>query len=274
VATEKKMRKMVKIDEDLCTGCGECVPSCAEGAIQIIDGKAKLIADNLCDGLGACLGDCPEGAITIEEREADEYDEAAVHEHLAKVDKWDEAPDAPAPAACPSAAGPKHTHAAGGGCPGSRMQQFDAPASDQKADSGAASAGDPASNQPTELRQWPIQLHLVPPSAPYYQNADLLLAADCTAFSVGNFHRDYLKDKALAIACPKLDQGQEIYLQKLQAMIDEAHINTLTVMVMEVPCCTGLVRLAQEAANVAQRKVPVKKLVVGVRGEILAEEWL
>ncbi|MFH1845692.1 MAG: 4Fe-4S binding protein [bacterium] len=271
MAIQKKIRKMVKIDEDLCTGCGECVPSCAEGAIQIIDGKAKLLADNLCDGLGACLGDCPEGAITIEEREADEYDEAAVHEHLAKVDKLEEPPDVPAPIACSSVAGSPHSHAPGGGCPGARMMQFDGPKAEAKeGDSGAGSTGD----QPTELRQWPIQLHLVPPSAPYYQNADLLLAADCTAFSVGNFHHDHLKGKAIAIACPKLDQGQEIYLQKLKAMIDEAHINTLTVMVMEVPCCAGLVRLAQEAANVAQRKVPVKKLVVGVRGEILAEEWL
>ncbi|MCP4676684.1 MAG: 4Fe-4S ferredoxin [Deltaproteobacteria bacterium] len=261
------VRKMVSIDEDKCTGCGECVPACAEGAIQIVDGVARLMADNLCDGLGACLGDCPEGAITVEEREADDFDEEAVKEHMTKLKK--EAMGAAQVsqiAAHPHA----HEHGPGGGCPGARMIQFDKPAG------GVTAAGSEpvAGAQPSELRQWPVQLHLVPPTAPYFKKADVLLAADCVAFSMGNFHRDHLKGRGLAVACPKLDQGQEIYLQKLIAMIDEAEINTLTVMVMEVPCCTGLVQLAREAASRANRKVPVKKTVIGLQGDVLSEEWV
>ncbi len=261
------VRKMVKIDEDKCTGCGECVPACAEGAIQIVDGVARLAADNLCDGLGACLGDCPEGAITIEEREAEDFDEMAVEEHMNKLkNEATGAAQVSQIASHPHA----HEHGPGGGCPGARMIQFDKPTG-----GGAAPGNEPiAGTQPSELRQWPVQLHLVPPTAPYFKKADVLLAADCVAFAMGNFHRDHLKGRGLAIACPKLDQGQEIYLQKLIAMIDEAEINTLTVMVMEVPCCTGLVQLAKEAASRANRKVPVKKIVVGLRGDVMNEEWV
>jgi NAD-dependent dihydropyrimidine dehydrogenase PreA subunit len=265
------MRKIVRIDEDLCNGCGQCVPSCAEGAIQIIDGKARLVGENLCDGLGACLGDCPEGAITIEEREAEEFDETAVERHLAGMKK--PAPEAEAGSATPAplAAMPAgHHHGpAGGGCPGSRMMQFASAAERGRAAPDEASAG-----QPSELRQWPIQLHLVPPMAPYFQGAHVLLAADCTAFAAGDFHARFLRGKALAVACPKLDQGQEAYLQKLVALFDQARIDTLTVLVMQVPCCAGLVALAREAAARAQRKVPIKQVVVGVQGELLKEEWL
>ena len=204
-------RGIVRIDEAKCTGCGVCVPSCAEGAIQIVDGKARLVADKLCDGLGACLGDCPEGAITVEERDADDYDVAAVARHL-----------------------------------------------------GHASA----------LRQWPVQLHLVSPRAPYFQGADLLLAADCTAFAAGDFHSKHLKGKALAVACPKLDDGQDAYLEKLVALIDEAKVNTITVMIMEVPCCGGLERLAQEAASRASRKVPIKRVLVSLQGAVISEDWI
>lgn len=257
------LRKVVKIDEDKCTGCGECVPACAEGAIKIVDGVAKLAADNLCDGLGACLGDCPEDAISIEEREADEFDEAAVERHMNRLKEENKTPAPLKIAPHPHA----QAHGPGGGCPGAKMIQFDKPAggSIQETDSGPKTS---------ELAQWPIQLHLVPPTAPYFKKADVLLAADCVAFAMGSFHRDHLKGKGLAIACPKLDQGQEIYLQKLVAMIDEAQINTLIVMVMEVPCCTGLVQLAKEASARATRKVPVKQMVVSLRGEILSEEWV
>lgn len=248
-------RSIVKIDEEKCNGCGVCVPACAEGAIQIIDGKAKLIADNLCDGLGACLGDCPEDAITIEERDADEFDEVAVEKHMKKRDPIVSKPAVTA-------------HGHGGGCPGSRMMSFnDAPKESTASDSGVGTIG-------SELRQWPIQMHLVSPMAPYFQGADVLLAADCVAFSIGDFHRDYLKGKALAVACPKLDDGQETYLNKLVAMIDQAEINTLTVMIMEVPCCTGLVSLAREASTRAERKVPIKKIVVSLKGEQLSEQWI
>lgn len=268
------VRQVVKIDEELCNGCGECVPACAEGAIQIVDGVAKLVADNLCDGLGACLGDCPEGAITIEEREAEEFDEHAVKEHLDSMGQPHDShehkhdhghghdhhgkihagppPDAPAPAAC--------------GCPSAKVMQFDAPPT-----AGPQAATGP---QPSELRQWPIQLHLVPPTAPYFKGADVVLAADCVAFAVGDFHSAHLKGRSLAIACPKLDQGMEIYLQKLISMIDDAKINTLTVMVMEVPCCAGLVQLAKAASEQASRKVPVKQMVVGLHGDIQSEDWI
>lgn len=246
-------RKIVRIDEERCTGCGVCVPSCAEGAIKIIDGKARLVADNLCDGLGACLGDCPEDAITIEERDADEYDEAAVTEHLGRK------PDH----------GHAHAHAhargRGGGCPGSRVMTFDRP---------SAGAPAPAAAQPSELRQWPVQLHLVSPRAPYFQGADLLLAADCTAFAMGDFHSKHLRGKALAVACPKLDSGLDVYLEKLVALIDEAKVNTITVLIMEVPCCGGLEQIAKQAAARASRKVPIKRVVAGLKGDVLGEDWI
>jgi NAD-dependent dihydropyrimidine dehydrogenase PreA subunit len=254
---------MIEIDEELCNGCGDCVPSCAEGAIQIIDGKAKLSADNLCDGLGACLGDCPEGALTIVEREAVAFDEAAVEKHLAKQ---------PAPTPPPviqNSPAPAHDHGPGGGCPGAKMIQFETPEKAQeKEHSTMASTA-------SQLSQWPIQLHLVSPVAPYFEKADILLAADCVAFAIGDFHQAYMKGTSLAIACPKLDEGQEVYLQKLVAMIDEAKINTLTVMIMEVPCCRGLVQLAKEASVQASRKIPVKVVVVGIKGgAILSEDWI
>jgi NAD-dependent dihydropyrimidine dehydrogenase PreA subunit len=263
------MRKIVKIDEELCNGCGQCVPACAEGAIRIVDGKARVVADNLCDGLGACLGDCPEGAISIEEREAEAFDEAAVQEHLAA-----RSPDSP-PAPAPAAIGPRPLpHGPGaGGCPGSRVLRFGPPATAGAAGPEPLADGSPDA-RPSALRQWPVQLHLVPPTAPYFRGADVLLAADCTAFAVGDFHARFLQGKALAVACPKLDHGQEVYLEKLVALIDEARIDTLTVLVMEVPCCGGLVRLAREATARAGRRVPVKQIVVGVRGDVLAEEWL
>jgi NAD-dependent dihydropyrimidine dehydrogenase PreA subunit len=269
-------REIVEIDEEKCTGCGECVPACAEGAIQIIHGKARLMADNLCDGLGACLGDCPENAISIVEREADAFDEEAVETHMSALETGTDHHPVTVTAVASSGGGSSdysfpsgHSpHGHGGGCPGARVIQLDRPAGSRH-DAPEASTGP----QPSALRQWPVQLHLVPPTAPYFKKADVLLAADCVAFAVGDFHRTHLKGRSLAIACPKLDQGQEIYLQKLQAMIDEAEINTLTVMIMEVPCCGGLLHLAKEAARIARRKVPVKQMVVGLTGEILREEW-
>ncbi|MCP4196539.1 MAG: 4Fe-4S ferredoxin [Proteobacteria bacterium] len=255
-------RSMIRIDEELCNGCGDCVPSCAEGAIQIIDGKAKLVADNLCDGLGACLGDCPEGALTIEEREAVEFDESAVEHHLRKqADK--------APPVVQNTPAPAHDHGPAGGCPGSRMFQFDTAEKTQEKEAS------PMAPVTSELRQWPIQLHLVSPTAPYFEKADVLLAADCVAFAIGDFHQTQMKGRSLAIACPKLDDGQDIYLQKLVAMIDEANINTLTVMVMEVPCCNGLVQLAKQAMLQANRKIPVKVVVIGIKGgAILSDDWV
>ncbi len=284
-------RSIITIDQDRCTGCGLCIPNCPEGAIQLIDGKARLISDLFCDGLGACLGHCPEGAITLEEREADAYDEPRVMENiiqagpntirahlehlrdhgqkefLAQALQVLKQKGLPNPlelaAACPT--GGFHGHGGGGGCAGSRAMSFENPA--------AETAPEPGT-RPSQLTHWPVQLHLIAPQAPHFQGSDLLLAADCTAFSFGDFHKNFLKGKTLVIACPKLDEGQETYVEKIKALIDEAKINTLTVLIMQVPCCSGLLRLAKEAARQAARKVPIKCVVVGLQGVILKEEWV
>jgi len=236
------MREVVKIDVDLCNGCGQCVPNCHEGALQIIDGKARLISDLLCDGLGACIGHCPNGAITIEKRDADDYDEIKNKPF-------------------------KHIHAmqqGHGGCPGSQEMRFKNVAT-QNAPTKVLTS--------SELCQWPVQLHLVNPMASYFQKADILIAADCTAFALGNFHSVYLKGKALAIACPKLDSNKQVYVEKIKAMISNALANTITVLIMEVPCCSGLLAMIQEAATQSGRKIPIKLVVVGIQGEIVKEEW-
>jgi len=253
------LRKIVLIDEEKCDGCGVCIPSCAEGALQVIDGKARLLGENLCDGLGACLGECPQDAIAVEEREADDFDEEAVKVHLAQQEA-EHAEDR-------VASTQNHSHGPGGGCPGARVLQFERQGE-------VSQPVEDMQNHPSQLKQWPVQLHLLPPTAPFLEGADILLAADCSAYALGNFHDKHLKGRALAIACPKLDQGQEMYLAKLVAMIDAAKINTLNVMTMEVPCCSGLVGLAREAVSRASRKVPVRQTVVGVRGDILSDEWV
>lgn len=233
------MRDVIRIDEAVCDGCGLCVAACAEGAIALVDGKARLVSESHCDGLGACLGHCPQGAITVERSAAAPFRLASPRREAARP----AAPVAPASASA---------------CPGSRAASFDRPA-----------AAEPGGVTPPALRHWPVQLHLVAPTAPCYRGADVLLAADCVAYAIGDFHSRYLAGRSLAIACPKLDVRQEAYLDKLVAMIDEAKIASLTVMVMEVPCCGGLVRLAAAASARAARKVPVRAVVVGIRGDIL-----
>ncbi|MCK4508550.1 MAG: 4Fe-4S binding protein [Desulfuromonadales bacterium] len=255
------IRQMVEIDEEKCNGCGDCVPSCAEGAIQIINGKAKLISDNLCDGLGACLGDCPLGAITVVEREADEYDEVAVDEHLKDIGRaplsHHEEPTAPAAGGCPSAAVKSFAAPAAGGCPSARVMNLEKPASGDSAE---------VASRPSRLAQWPIQLHLVPPTAPFFQNADVLLAADCVPFAYADFQEELLKGKALAIACPKLD-NTEPYVEKLTAMITQSNIKSLTVVHMEVPCCNGLVMMARQALANSGRDIPFETVCIGIRGD-------
>ncbi len=278
-------RKIIKIDEEKCTGCGLCIPDCPEGAIQIIDDKARLVSDLMCDGLGACLGHCPEGAIEIEERDAEEYDEKKVmanivkagentikahlnhlrdhnqNKYLQQAIEYLEENNIDVPEEKEEHMhGPMHS-----GCPGSKMMQFNKPDS---------ATEDISGKRPSQLTHWPIQMHLISPNAPHYQGADVLLAADCVAFTLGDFHKEHLKGRSLAIACPKLDDGKEIYLEKLVALIDGAKINTLTVMIMQVPCCGGLLTLAQEAVAQAQRKIPIKGIVVNLQGEILSEEWV
>jgi len=255
------LRKMVKIDEEKCNGCGLCVPSCAEGAIQIIDGKARLIADNLCDGLGACLGDCPLDAITVEEREADEFDEAAVEDHLKQISREPQPhhhePTAP-PGGCPSAAVKSFAApAASGGCPSARTMDFSEPKDE---------ASDAVGSRPSRLAQWPIQLHLLPPTAPFFQNADVVLAADCAPFAYADFQEDLLKGKALAIACPKLD-NTEPYVDKLVAMITQSNIKSLTVVHMEVPCCNGLIFMARQAIEKSGRDIPFETVCIGIHGD-------
>lgn len=305
-------REIVVIDENKCIGCGKCIPNCHEGALQIIDGKARLISDLYCDGLGACIGHCPVHAMTIVTKDVEPYDEKKVMidniipagtntiiAHLSHLkdhnatEFYNEAIKTLNELNIKNPLEDKllnqnndqhhkkhhnesehkhkhhdnsehkhHHHHQTSGCPGSRAVSF------EKNES--SSTG----NVDSQLRQWPVQLHLVSPQAPYYKNSDLLLAADCTAYAVGNFHSGYLKDKSLAIACPKLDDGLDIYAEKITALIDLGNINTLTCMIMEVPCCGGLLQIAKKGVAQAKRKIPLKLIVVSIKGEILREEWV
>ncbi|HPG33736.1 MAG: 4Fe-4S binding protein [Lentimicrobium sp.] len=309
-------RTIIKIDEELCNGCGNCVPNCHEGALQIIDGKARLISDLFCDGLGACIGHCPEGAITMEEREAEPYDEIKVMElmvpkgrntilaHLEHLRDHNETEllkqaiqyirehnidmspqnndKQPAQAfeniqqARASVAPASSSPGCGGGCPGSKPIDFniDLKKVNEAAENAAIHAQTNAADTPSELRQWPVQLHLLNPNAGYFKNADVVLAADCVAFSMGNFHHRFLKGKTLAIACPKLDSNKESYIEKLTAMIVQSNINTLSVVMMEVPCCSGLLQMAQLARQQSGINIPIKKSIIGVQGNVLSEAWV
>lgn len=248
------LRKIVKIDQEKCDGCGLCVPSCAEGAIKIVNGKAVLAADNLCDGLGACLGECPRDAITVEEREADEFDEAAVEKHLAAQGR-------PAPVhqhAAPAPSAPvQHHH--GGGCPGSRAMSFTRPQENTTAE--------PTASRQSQLGQWPVQLSLVPTTAPYFQGADLLIAADCVPFAYAGFHEEFLKGRAVVIGCPKLDDNQ-FYMQKLTELFSKSDIRSITVLKMEVPCCGGIAVAAQQALAACGKQIPFKVVTIGIQGNI------
>lgn len=237
-------RDIIRIDEEKCNGCGQCVPNCHEGALKIVDGKARLVSEIMCDGLGACLGYCPEGAITIEKREAESFDEVAVtnnkeHDHTQSHNS--------------------------GSCPGS---------SERKITPVPAASPSDFAVMTSQLTHWPIQMHLINPNSPAYRGADLLLAADCVAFSLGSFHSTFLKNRSLAIACPKLDHGTESYIDKLTTLIDAAKINTITVMMMEVPCCGGLMQMVKTAMGRATVKVPVKAVLVSIDGKILKNEWI
>jgi Pyruvate/2-oxoacid:ferredoxin oxidoreductase delta subunit len=249
------VRKIVHIDQEKCDGCGQCVPSCAEGAIRIIDGKARLVSDVYCDGLGACLGHCPQDAIRIIEREAGRFDEAAVEAHLT----------ASKPAsACEHPAG---------GCPGAAVQSFGLNVlSSTPARSGTQPAAGHRDDcaRSSQLSHWPVQLSLIPPAAPFLQGADLLLTAQCAAFAMADFHERLLQQKPVAIACPKLDNGQA-HLDKLTAVLKMSDVKSLSVIHMEVPCCTGLVRIAQSAIQASGKSIPLHDVVVSTRGEVLSE---
>ncbi len=246
------VRKIVHIDEEKCNGCGLCVPSCAEGAIKIIDGKAKLIGDNLCDGLGACLGDCPEGAILMIERDAAEFDEEAVKEHLDKERK-------------PKLQNSHENHGHGhGGCPGSKLRSFNQ--ENKAATAAEISQGDIEIKIKSQLTQWPVQLMLVPPTAPYFQDADLLVTADCVPFAYPNYHLELLKGKKVVIGCPKLDDVA-FYAEKLTQILKMNNIRSVTVAFMEVPCCTGIVRAVEKAVADAGNTVPIKRVRIGLEGQ-------
>lgn len=251
--TEK--RKIIRILEEQCDGCGVCIPACPEGALQIIDGKARLVKESFCDGLGACLRDCPQNALIIEEHAVDTYDETGVIAHLRahapdRLDKHLQHLRAHAAELSPRAS------ALNGGCPGASAQQWD------RAPAGTSARVESA------LRQWPIQLHLVPPSAPYFQNAALALVADCVPFAYGNFHADFLDGHAMAIACPKLDDTRP-YASKLAQIIAHNNITSITVVRMQVPCCSGLVSLAQQALAASGKTIPLQETVIGIQGQIL-----
>ncbi|MEW6377164.1 MAG: 4Fe-4S binding protein [Thermodesulfobacteriota bacterium] len=243
-------RKIVRIDEEKCNGCGLCIPNCAEGALQIIDGKAKLISDKFCDGLGACLGHCPEDTITIIEREAEDFDEKAVEAHL---HKQKESAHTHGPQSKPQ---PVFTK-----CPSSRVLHFQVPKSKETGT---------ATPSVSMLTQWPVQLKLVPINASYFQDADLLVAADCVPFAYPSFHKDFLRGKALVVGCPKLDDIQ-FYKEKLTEIFKTNSIKSVTVPYMEVPCCFGLVKITEDAIAASGKKIPLKKVKIGIRGQIQPE---
>ncbi len=239
------IRNIVKIDEDKCNGCGLCITACAEGAIELIDGKAKLVSDIYCDGLGACLGHCPEDAITVEPREAAEFDAVATEQYL----KAKGQPDVAAPLACPGAATKTLTAQAGDNLP----------------------VGDAPLQPASQLAQWPVQLKLVSPNAPYFAGADLLLAADCVPFAMGNFHDTLLKEHAVAIGCPKLDDV-ESHIEKVQAILENNQLNSFSVVHMEVYCCSGLTAIARKAITRSGKPMAFEDITIGVNGNILQRE--
>ncbi len=233
-------RNIIKIDEEKCTGCGLCVKACAEGAIQIVDGKAKLVSDIYCDGLGACIGECPEGALTIIEREAEAFDESATKEHLERIrGSHDDLP-------C--------------GCPGSMLREII-----RQEDTKEKIQFEELTS---ELTNWPVQLRLVSPYAPYFRSADLLLVADCVPFAYANFHSRFLKNKPLVIGCPKLDDAP-YYVEKLSEIIKNSSIKSITVVHMEVPCCSGLSIIANRAIALSGKDIPIKDYTISISGKIL-----
>ncbi len=271
------IRDIITIDEERCTGCGLCVPNCPEGALQIIDGKVRLVSDMFCDGLGACIGECPEDAIHVEKREAEPYDEAAVIERI--IEQGDSVVEAHLEHLRDHgeeellAIAVEHVNrnrAARGLAP---ME----PPAPKTAESRASDSEEPADESApavSRLRQWPVQLHLLSPTAPYFRGADVVLAADCTAYAVGDFHERFIRGRSIAVACPKLDSGLDSYQEKITLMIDEAEIRSVTVVIMQVPCCRGLLALTQAALAKAKREVPLSAVVLSVEGEVLVEQEL
>ena len=279
-------RKIIKIDEDKCNGCGKCVPNCPEGALQIIDNKARLVSDLFCDGLGACLGECPEEAITIEEREAEQYDEKRVMENIVKKgknvikahlkhlkdhnqteyykqaveylnEKGIENPEEIEEVVDAGSSDLKQSYS---GCPGSRVL-------DMRKEKEVPGRSEIISTGPSQLKQWPIQIMLVPVNAPYFENSDLLISADCVPFSYSGFHRDLLKGRVLLVGCPKLDDAA-FYKEKITEILKNNNINSITVVYMEVPCCFGMVRVVEEAVKASGKNIPFENIEISIKGDI------
>jgi NAD-dependent dihydropyrimidine dehydrogenase PreA subunit len=246
----KVNRKIIEIDEERCDGCGNCVPSCAEGALQIIDGKAKLVADLYCDGLGACLGECPTGALSVIEREAEEFDEEAVEGFLNSKEK--EAAKTEETLAC--------------GCPSSQIQTLKPSAACEEANQPIRAQG-----AGSALSHWPVQIRLVPPTAPFLKGADLLVVSDCAPVVYPNFQRDFVEGRVVMVGCPKFDDAPE-YIEKFADIFKVADIKSVTVLVMEVPCCQGMPVIVEKGMEAANKKIPVEKVVVGVKGDIIGRE--
>jgi Fe-S-cluster-containing hydrogenase component 2 len=242
----KVIRKIIEIDEELCDGCGNCVPSCAEGALVIENGKARVVKDQFCDGLGACLGDCPTGALRMIEREADEFDEAAVEEYLADKEK-----------------GRRENEFIHTGCPSARIETFD-----NTQDKKKPGRSDLAAESGSQLSNWPVQIMLVPPTAPFLKGADLLVVADCVPIAYRNFHQDFLEGKAVMMGCPKLDNAQA-YIDKFAQICRIAGLKSITSLIMEVPCCSALPMIVRKGLEKAAKQIPMEEVVIGTRGQIL-----
>jgi NAD-dependent dihydropyrimidine dehydrogenase PreA subunit len=244
----KIVRKIIRIDEELCDGCGQCVPSCAEGTLEIVDGKAKVVSDNLCDGLGACLGECPTGALSIEEREAEEFDETAVEKRLAELEAKKSASDEGV-MAC--------------GCPSSQIMSFTPPKTGQ-----TASDLDIAPLSESELTHWPVKIRLVPSNAPFLKDADVLVLADCVPAAYPDLHKQLIKGRAVMMGCPKFDDV-EMYIDKMARICRHGGIRRLTTVIMDVPCCSGLHAVVRKAREAAGADIPLEEIVMDRRGNII-----
>jgi Pyruvate/2-oxoacid:ferredoxin oxidoreductase delta subunit len=271
-------RKIIEIDEEKCTGCGLCIPDCPEGALQIIDGKARLLSDLFCDGLGACVGACPEDAMHVVEREAEPYDERTVMENIIKAgpntvkahlehlvehgeqDLYEQAVAVLKEKELPVPDISKSEDKMACGCPGTNVREINRE---------SQSHGQTKVSQKSQLRQWPVQLHLINPQAGYLKNADLLLAADCTPFAYANFHDKFIKDRIAITLCPKLDHGMDQYLEKLVTIFKTQEIKSVTVVHMEVPCCGGIIHLVERAIRESGKNILMKDYTISIDGEII-----
>jgi Pyruvate/2-oxoacid:ferredoxin oxidoreductase delta subunit len=240
------LRRIIEIDEALCNGCGQCVPSCAEGAIEIVDNKARLIGDKYCDGLGACIGECPEGALKIVEREAEDFDVQAVHEHIENKSKDSSPKEVSLPC----------------GCPSTQMRSFN-----QREQLKST----PVSESHSALMHWPVKIRLIAPTVPFLKDADIVVAADCSPVACGNFHRNYLENKVIMIGCPKFDD-MDIYRNKFIEIFKKSGIKSVTTISMEVPCCSGLPSVVKEALRSTGKPIPLEEIVISIRGEVLKKE--